>query len=69
MKGKEITNHCLSTTITIRLVYDTKWIWGYAKNKKENDKKCKLFVFQRNCCVFPKMGTPGYRSVILHSRR
>ena len=35
MKGKEITNHCLSTTKPIRLVYDTKWKGGMQRiNRK-----------------------------------
>ena len=35
MKGKEITNHCLFTTKTIRLVYDTKWKGGMQRILKK----------------------------------
>ena len=68
MKANEITNHCLSTTKIIRLDYDTKWKGGMQRIRRKWQ-KCKLFIFRRNCRVFPKMGTPGYCRVSLRSRR
>ena len=68
MKATKITKHCLSTTKIIRLDYDTKWKVGMQRIRRKWQ-KCELFIFRRNCRVFPIMGTPGYRSVILRSRR
>ena len=56
MKGKEITNHCLSTTNSIGLVYDTKW--------KGDMQIIKMLVnhFPTELQCLPKNpGTPGYR--------
>ena len=39
---------------------------GYAKNKNKLTKHVS-YSFSNGIAVFPKMGTPGYRNVILHS--
>ena len=58
MKEKEITNHCLSSTKTIRLVYDTKWKGGYAKNKKKMTKNVS-YSFSDGIAVSSLWAPPG----------